>query len=99
MTRERLSIYDTTLRDGQQTQDVQFSTDEKHAIAHALDTPSGVIAFRFKGCRLREEVAEVDQFIVRAVPRRLHHIDIWAETFNYRCCSSGTAGQQAAMQR
>jgi len=38
MTRERLSIYDTTLRDGQQTQDVQFSTDEKHAIAHALDT-------------------------------------------------------------
>jgi 2-isopropylmalate synthase len=38
MTRERLFLYDTTLRDGQQTQDVQFSTEEKHAIAHALDT-------------------------------------------------------------
>jgi 2-isopropylmalate synthase len=37
MTRERLYLYDTTLRDGQQTQGVQFSTDEKRAIAEALD--------------------------------------------------------------
>ena len=37
MTRERLTLYDTTLRDGQQTQGVQFSTDEKRAIAEALD--------------------------------------------------------------
>ena len=29
MTRERLYLYDTTLRDGQQTQGVQFSTSEK----------------------------------------------------------------------
>ncbi|MCF3594501.1 citramalate synthase [Rhodobacteraceae bacterium LMO-12] len=35
---ERLYIYDTTLRDGQQTQGVQFSTPEKHAIAKTLDT-------------------------------------------------------------
>ena len=38
MTRERLCLYDTTLRDGQQTQGVQFSTDEKRQIAEALDT-------------------------------------------------------------
>ncbi|MEM9576162.1 MAG: citramalate synthase [Pseudomonadota bacterium] len=38
MTRERLYLYDTTLRDGQQTQGVQFSTDEKRAISEALDT-------------------------------------------------------------
>ena len=37
MTRERLTLYDTTLRDGQQTQGVQFSTEEKQAIALSLD--------------------------------------------------------------
>ena len=37
MTRERLYIYDTTLRDGQQTQGVQFSTPEKIQITQALD--------------------------------------------------------------
>jgi len=38
MTRAKLSLYDTTLRDGQQTQGVQFSTAEKQAIAAMLDT-------------------------------------------------------------
>ena len=37
MSRERLYIYDTTLRDGQRTQGVQFSTPEKHQIAAVLD--------------------------------------------------------------
>ncbi|MBY6152990.1 citramalate synthase [Vannielia litorea] len=34
---ERLYLYDTTLRDGQQTQGVQFSLDEKQEIASLLD--------------------------------------------------------------
>ncbi len=38
MTREPLSLFDTTLRDGQQTQGVQFSTGEKHQIAATLDS-------------------------------------------------------------
>ena len=37
MTRERLYLFDTTLRDGQQTQGVQFSTEDKVQIANALD--------------------------------------------------------------
>ena len=35
--RERLYLYDTTLRDGQQTAGVQFSVAEKIAVAKALD--------------------------------------------------------------
>ncbi len=37
MTRERLYLFDTTLRDGQQTQGVDFSAADKHRIATALD--------------------------------------------------------------
>ena len=37
MSKERLYLFDTTLRDGQQTQGVQFSTTEKLQIAEALD--------------------------------------------------------------
>ena len=37
MIKERLYIFDTTLRDGAQTQGVHFSLDEKTKIAHALD--------------------------------------------------------------
>jgi 2-isopropylmalate synthase len=37
MTRERLYLYDTTLRDGQQTQGVQFSVADKVQIATVLD--------------------------------------------------------------
>jgi len=35
--RERLWLYDTTLRDGQQSQGVDFSVDDKLAVASALD--------------------------------------------------------------
>ena len=38
MTRERLFIFDTTLRDGAQTQGVDFSAEDKRQIALALDS-------------------------------------------------------------
>jgi len=37
MAKEYLSLFDTTLRDGQQTQGVDFSADDKRRIAEALD--------------------------------------------------------------
>ncbi|MEM9431326.1 MAG: hypothetical protein AAGA32_17790, partial [Pseudomonadota bacterium] len=37
MTRTRLSLFDTTLRDGQQSQGVDFSLEDKVRIAGALD--------------------------------------------------------------
>jgi 2-isopropylmalate synthase len=37
VSKERLYLYDTTLRDGQQTQGVQFATSEKAQIASVLD--------------------------------------------------------------
>ena len=37
MAKERLYLFDTTLRDGAQTQGVQFSAEEKHQIAAVLD--------------------------------------------------------------
>ena len=37
MTRERLSLYDTTLRDGAQTSGVDFSLEDKALIAEQLD--------------------------------------------------------------
>ena len=36
--RERIWIYDTTLRDGQQAQGVDFTLEQKHRIARALDS-------------------------------------------------------------
>jgi 2-isopropylmalate synthase len=37
MSRERLYLFDTTLRDGAQTQGVDFSVPDKRAVAHGLD--------------------------------------------------------------
>jgi len=37
MTRDRLYLFDTTLRDGQQTQGVDFTVEDKTRIANALD--------------------------------------------------------------
>ena len=37
MTRERLTLFDTTLRDGQQTPGIDFSVEDKIAIAKMLD--------------------------------------------------------------
>ncbi len=37
MNKERLYLFDTTLRDGQQTQGVQFNLEDKHEIARMLD--------------------------------------------------------------
>jgi 2-isopropylmalate synthase len=37
MSKERLYIFDTTLRDGAQTQGVDFSVDDKVKVASALD--------------------------------------------------------------
>ena len=37
MSKEKIYIFDTTLRDGAQTQGVDFSLNEKEKIANSLD--------------------------------------------------------------
>ncbi len=37
MTREKITLFDTTLRDGQQTPGVDFSVEDKIAISKLLD--------------------------------------------------------------
>ena len=48
MTRERLSLFDTTLRDGQQSQGVDFSVEDKVRIARP-STPSASTMSRAAG--------------------------------------------------
>ena len=40
MSKDQLYIFDTTLRDGAQTQGVDFSIDDKEKISSALDAVS-----------------------------------------------------------
>ena len=49
MTRERLYLYDTTLRDGQQSQGVDFSVEDKLRVAAALDAPRASTMSRAAG--------------------------------------------------
>ena len=37
MTKDKIYLFDTTLRDGAQTQDVDFSLEDKFKLAKALD--------------------------------------------------------------
>ena len=49
MTRERLSLFDTTLRDGQQSQGVDFSVEDKVADRRRRSTRSGSTTSRAAG--------------------------------------------------
>ena len=61
MSKEKIFIFDTTLRDGAQTQGVDFSIDDKLKIANALDalgidtaTPRGIRADLSRTALLQE---------------------------------------------
>jgi isopropylmalate/homocitrate/citramalate synthase len=70
--RERLYLYDTTLRDGQQTQGVQFSTADKLAIARALDE----LGDRLHRGRLARRQSDRQRVLRRrpAYPRHAHRL-------------------------
>ena len=55
MSKERLYIFDTTLRDGAQTQGVDFSLEDKEKIALALDN-LGVDSLRQDGLGLTQPI-------------------------------------------
>ena len=53
MSKEKLYIFDTTLRDGAQTQGVDFSIDDKEKISNSLDN-LGVDYIREVGLELTQ---------------------------------------------
>ena len=60
MTRERLYLYDTTLRDGQQTQGVDFSVEDKTRSPRRL-TSSGSTISRAAGPAPTRPTADFSQ--------------------------------------
>ena len=77
MQKERLYIYDTTLRDGQQTQGVQFSIDEKMAITRSLDS-LGVDYMRAVGQALILSIANC----LNGQAKRKHFYGLWNDKEN-----------------
>ena len=63
MSKERLYIFDTTLRDGAQTQGVDFSIKDKEKIALSLDA-LGVDYMREVGL---EQIQQIQNFFKRNI--------------------------------
>ena len=59
--RERLYLFDTTLRDGQQTQGVQFSLAEKQQIARSLDVHPSTVGRWFAVAHLTDTTDTADE--------------------------------------
>ena len=61
MSKEKLYIFDTTLRDGAQTQGVDFSIDDKEKISVSLDN-LGVDILKVVGLELIQQILN---FLIR----------------------------------
>ena len=76
MTRERLYLFDTTLRDGQQSQGVDFSADDKAARSRAPSTASASTTSRAAGpapTRPTAPSSTTPPKLAHATPDRLRH--------------------------
>ena len=91
MSKEQLYIFDTTLRDGAQTQGVDFSIDDKEKISSALDklgvdyveegwvqtTPFTDLTKRVRGRQKKKEVVELNQADIEWTKLPRHHQLMW----------------------
>ena len=62
--KDRVFIFDTTLRDGEQSPGATMTLEEKLQVAEALDVPHGTVA-----SRLRRARAELENHVTRHLAR------------------------------
>ena len=76
MSKEKLYIFDTTLRDGAQTQGVDFSIDDKEKISNSLDN-LGLIILKVVGQELTQLILN---FLIKIMVLKMQNLTAFGMT-------------------